>query len=97
MFRKFLKNNFSNYKWCRRYLGGYWECWYIDICHSEIWFSVNQKFIFERYGFRPGCGFGVPYCEYYSIDFFGYRTDFKDDMKEEYKRKLKIKKILCLK
>ena len=90
MWEKFLKRHFSHYKWCRKYIGGYWECWYIDIIHVDIWFDVNKNLIFDKYGFRPGCGHGTPYCEYYPINFFDYRNNFD---KQQYKRKQKLERI----
>lgn len=90
LIRRILKR-YCRYKWVRKYLGGYWECWYIDILHCDIWFSVNTKLVFDKYGFRPGCGYGTPFCEYYPVNFFDTRDKFN---KEQYKRVLKLNRIL---
>jgi len=90
MWRKFLKNNFSHYKWCRKYIGGYWELWYIGIC-NDIWFHIDFK---EGYNnFRPGCGFGTPFCEYYPMNYFGYKTDLCWEEIEKHKRQLKLERL----
>ena len=69
-----LKKNCSNWKWVRKRLGGYWELWYIDIIHTEIWFQIKEEQAFGNY--RPGCGYGTPFCEYYDLGFFDYKTQF---------------------
>lgn len=44
---------FSNYKFARVLLGGYWELWYCDhpVC-SEIWFNTTNE---RRYYPSPLC------------------------------------------
>jgi len=51
---------FGNYKWCRRWVGGRWECWWIDCCCSMIWLKMDS-----RKDGRPGCGYGTPRVEQY--------------------------------
>ena len=81
-----------NYKWYREWVGGYWEQWYIDAVHSEIWFDITKKEAYE--GFRPGCGYGTPYCEYYGLNFFEYKTKFTKETKIKLDRQQKLKRIL---
>jgi len=81
--------NLANIKEYRKLKGGYWEKWYIDCIHSEIWFERTYKQITNRE--RPGCGFGTPYCEYYNVDMFGYLQQ-KDYFNIE--RILKLKRII---
>jgi len=88
-YKRFIKRHFSNSKRVRRYIGGYWEKWYIDVIHCDLWFYITKE---QAYGYyRPGCGYGTPYCEYYPIEFFDYKTNFSSINLE---RKMKFKKIL---
>lgn len=86
----FLKNNYSNYKCVRKYIGGYWECWYIDVIHCDLWFKIQYE---QIDGYRPGCGHGTPYCEYYPISFFGYKLDYIENL-QNIIRKEKLKRVL---
>ena len=61
--------NLNSYHFYRKNIGGYWEKWYIDCIHSELWFQRSLKQIKNRE--RPGCSFGTPTVEYYDLDFFG--------------------------
>lgn len=56
---------FSNYEWCRRFLGGHWERWYIDTpVNSFCWLPVDACSV--PLGARPGLGRGTPECREYS-------------------------------
>jgi len=78
--------NLTNYSFFRKLKGGYWERWYIDCIHSDLWFERTYEQIKKRE--RPGCGFGTPYCEYYSVNMFGYLSE-KDYYNFDRIRKLK--------
>ena len=78
--------NLSNIKEYRELKGGYWEKWYIDCIHSELWFERTLSEIQNKE--RPGCAFGIPFVEYYDIDYYGIlRNDF------DIKKLIRIKKI----
>jgi len=85
-----LKYNFSNKKFIRKFIGGYWECWYIDICHCDIWFNISKEQLCD---FRPGCGHGTPYCEYYPIGFFDYKTNYTKENILRLYRKVKLERV----
>lgn len=56
---------FARYEWFRKWCGGHWEKWYIDVVHSQLWIPVNACIhsgddTFER---RPPLGRGTPICE----------------------------------
>lgn len=67
--KRVLYYNFSSYRKIRKYLGGYWECWYIEICRSDVWLIVNKEQAYNP-NYVPGCGHGTPICEYYPINFW---------------------------
>lgn len=31
---------FGNYQWYRRFVGGRWERWYIDVCRARLWLRI---------------------------------------------------------
>jgi len=65
----------SQYKKYRKIKGGYWEKWYIDCIHSELWFERKIEQIKKKE--RPGCAFGSPTVEYYDLDYYGVlKKDF---------------------
>lgn len=58
----FLDALFSNYRWYRRWCGGHWECWYIDVCRACIWMQMTACTVRNNLE-RPPCAFGSPICE----------------------------------
>lgn len=56
----FWDHLFANFRWYRRRCGGHWERWWIDICHTHIWFQKPCD------GKRPPCAYGSPECEDYT-------------------------------
>ncbi len=57
---RFMEIYFSNYKWCRKAIGGRWERWHIECVHSVEWIRWDSS----TKG-RPGTGFGTPLVEEY--------------------------------
>lgn len=50
----------DNRQWYRRWRGGHWERWWIDMpVGADVWIHDN----FVRYGSRPGLGRGTPTVE----------------------------------
>lgn len=52
----------EGFRWYRRWLGGHWELWYVDVVHAEVWHRVDRCSL--RSGQRPSaicCG--RPTCE----------------------------------
>ena len=91
-FKIFFYNNFSKNKKIRKYIGGYWEKWAIERT-GEFWLKVKEKDAFDKYH-RPSLTHkGIPFCEYYDLEFFGYKTDFTDKMKKKLDRRRKLKRI----
>jgi len=45
---KNLEYHFSNYKWYRKWYGGCWELWWVDVVHSKIWHNGNLNYWFGR-------------------------------------------------
>jgi len=70
--KKILIRYFSGYECIRRYVGGYWENWYIDPLHLYLWFKIDEKILTQNIIY----GNGTPYCEYYTLNFFDYKTEF---------------------
>jgi hypothetical protein len=89
--KKIIKYWFSDFKWARKFIGGYWELWCIEIIYGDIWMYITQKQVYNNW--RPGCGRGTPYCEYYEIGYFGYKKDFTNEIKTQLQRDKKIKEI----
>jgi len=89
-----LRYNFSRWKFIRRYIGGYWECWHFQVVHGDVWMYVKKENAYDN-KWRPGGGaMATPYSEYYPIGYFGYKMDFTDEVKQNTKREVKLKKIL---
>ena len=59
----FAKSHLAQYQWYRKWYGGYWERWYIEMCHSLIWLDVPRQFAYPDY--CPGSGHGIPEIEDY--------------------------------
>lgn len=55
---------FSAWLWFRRWVGGRWELWYVDMCHSEIWHHEPEYH--SLFG-RPGGCFGTPTIEHHGL------------------------------
>ena len=91
-FRNRIRYNFSEYKWARKFLGGYWENWIIEILHGEIWIQVKKTEAYDTH-YRPGCGRGTPYCEYYPIEYFDSKLYFNEDKKKQILREQKLKRL----
>jgi len=58
-----FKHFLSNFKWYRKWHGGRWEYWYVDICKSMIWHDIKKDE--QGYPNRPPCCFGTPIIEDY--------------------------------
>lgn len=58
---------FSRYEWFRKWCGGHWELWYIDVIHSQQWVPVNLCIYFTKDTFedRPPLATGRPICEHH--------------------------------
>jgi len=78
--------NLTSLEKYRKIKGGYWEKWYIDCIHTDLWFERTLSQIINKE--RPGCAFGTPIVEYYDIDYYGIlRNDF------DIKKLIRLKKI----
>lgn len=33
---------FGNWRWCRRWMGGIWELWWVDPCRDVLWYRVDS-------------------------------------------------------
>lgn len=53
---------FSRFSWYRRFIGGHWEKWYLDVVHTERWFHVDFCRAHGRERPDPLCR-GTPECE----------------------------------
>jgi hypothetical protein len=98
-FQRKLELHYSQYKWYRKWVGGYWELWYIDILSHDIWFKIDKDIVYNgiinnNHTYRPGCGHGSPYCEYYPIQFFNYKNILNKDILKILERQIKLKNIL---
>lgn len=62
LFKYFLGQRF---RWYRRWHGGRWERWWIDICASAIWLNVDPARCWPQY--RQPCGYGTPAVEDYPV------------------------------
>lgn len=60
--RIFFKYPLSKFQWYRKWYGGRWERWYIEVCHSDIWF--HEKSLYK--GQRPCSARGTPIIEDYN-------------------------------
>jgi len=88
-----MKYYFSNRKFVRKWIGGYWECWYIDIIHGDVWIFVTKEQAYDP-KYRPGCGYGTPYCEYYPIGYFDSKLYFTKEEKIRLGRITKLNKVV---
>ena len=34
----FVGRCLSDFRWFRRWVGGAWERWYLDVIHADVWF-----------------------------------------------------------
>jgi hypothetical protein len=57
---------FANRRWYRRWQGGHWEQWYIEVCWSDLWLDFQE--CTRVTGERPGTGRGTPICEHHPWD-----------------------------
>ena len=78
---------YQYYSSARKIIGGNWERWYIDCIHGYLWFQVKDLKNIKEISYRPGCGCGTPYCEYYDFLYIGSRNDF------DYLKQLRIIKL----
>lgn len=53
----------SRWQWYRRWRGGHWECWYLDVPVAAMSWFHNEPFATN--GTRPGLGRGTPIIEDY--------------------------------
>lgn len=87
-----LEPYFGKYKWFRKWCGGYWQLWMIDISGiSDLWFKITED---EINIFRPGCGRGNPFCEYYPWNWSGQKTEITEKIEKQGTRHKKLKRIL---
>lgn len=52
-----------DFQWYRRWYGGRWENWYIEICASFMWLDVDRNRCWPEY--RQPCARGTPLIEDY--------------------------------
>lgn len=63
-----IARNSTNQQWARRYIGGRWECWYLDypVC-SMYWYQWDSRSGGGVLGYRrPPLGRGTPIVEDYT-------------------------------
>lgn len=92
-FKRRLYYNFSHYKKIRKYIGGYWEHWIIEICSDSVWMLVNKEQAYDE-TYRPIGGRGTPIYEYYPIEFFDSKLKFTEEIKLQSKRQLKLERLI---
>jgi hypothetical protein len=92
-FQKRLKPFFDNYKWFRKWCGGYWERWNFNVSVGPIWINVTKEQAYNP-KYRPGAGMGTALCEYYPINFFDSKMYFDDETKIQLERQSKLNRIL---
>jgi hypothetical protein len=68
--RHILKRN----RWYRKWYGGVWEYWYIEMCMSSFWLHVPSDRRYPQY--VPCSGHGTPIVEDYTVEATG-TTDEK--------------------
>ena len=93
MIKRIIRFNFSNRKWARKYIGGYWEKWYVEIIHGPIWMYVTKEQAYNL-NWRPGTGRSTPIVEYYPINYFGDKMDFTDEVKIQKEREAKLQRLI---
>lgn len=62
----------QRFRWYRRWYGGRWELWWIDICCSFIWLDIHPDRKWPEY--RKPCSIGRPFIEDYPIKGDGCKT-----------------------
>jgi hypothetical protein len=55
----------QRFQWYRRWFGGRWELWWIDICCSFIWLDIRPDRKWPEH--REPCSIGRPFIEDYPI------------------------------
>lgn len=74
-----------NFKFYRRFVGGFYELWHTDHPYTRIWFRVIEK---NSKG-RPDIGCrGVPHPEYYPIRKWTHLFSHTDNGLETFRRDL---------
>ena len=77
----------------RKYIGGYWENWRIEL--DDYWLNVSEEDANDKNYSPPTVYLVDILCvEYYPYNFFGKKSNFTEDVKSQYKRELKFKRIL---
>jgi len=94
MFRTIKK--WYKHKTYRKFVGGYWECWTIEILGhvhfgGPIWFQVTKEDALDKNSCPIGAKKEIPLCEYYPLKFYDYKT--KLDITTIY-RQHKLERIL---
>lgn len=60
LFRKigrsfFFQHRLSRFQWYRRWYGGRWEYWFIDICYKSMWLPMRKDLPLD---YRQPCSVG---------------------------------------
>jgi hypothetical protein len=56
----------SRFKWYRKWYGGRWEYWFIEMCMSAMWLEMKRTHCWPEFG--PCSGRGTPTIEDYYDD-----------------------------
>lgn len=51
----------SGFQWYRKWYGGRWEYYYIEICHGSLWLDMKPDRKWPNY--RQPCSRGIPLIE----------------------------------
>jgi hypothetical protein len=58
-----VRVSLSRFKWYRRWYGGRWEYWFIEMCLSSMWLNMSRDYCWPEHG--PCSGRGTPVIEDY--------------------------------
>ena len=59
----FFKHLLSRFQWYRRWYGGIWEYWYIEMCYNSMWLDMSPEHCYPKQ--YPCTGRGTPIIENY--------------------------------
>ena len=57
-----IRQHFGRFKWYRKWYGGRWEFWYIEMCCADMWLHMPHK-RFQYPHHYPHSGRGTPIIE----------------------------------
>lgn len=58
-----VRVHLSRFQWYRKWYGGRWEYWFVEMCMSAMWLNMRRTYCWPEHG--PCSGRGTPIIEDY--------------------------------